>query len=115
VKLYRVGVIIDQFINYLHYKDDGSLFTNLMEYGGLYFINTIICLLPTPTAYTTSTRFFKTLAYNRVWHQRLLYCNIELVDYLPTTADRVKVVKIDRGRTLYSIPLYKPYVLGKMI
>ena len=36
------------------------------------------------------------------------------MDYLSTIADRVKVVKTDRGRTLYSIPLYKPCVLGKI-
>ena len=36
---------------------------------------------------------------------------MELVDYLPTIVDRVKVVKIDRGRTLYSILLYKLYIL----
>jgi len=40
---------------------------------------------------------------------------MELVDYLPTTANGVKVVKTDRGRTPYSIPLYKLYVLGKII
>ena len=39
---------------------------------------------------------------------------MELVDYLPTIADRVKVVKIDRGRTPYSVPLYKLYILRKM-
>ena len=39
---------------------------------------------------------------------------MELVNYLPTAVDRVKVVKIDRGRTLYSVPLYKLYVLGKI-
>ena len=39
---------------------------------------------------------------------------MELVDYLLTAADRVKVVKTDRGRTLYGIPLYKPYILGKI-
>jgi len=67
-KLYRVGVIIDQSINHLRYKDDGSLFANLIEYRGLYLIDTIACLPPTPTAYATSTRFFETSAYNRVWH-----------------------------------------------
>jgi len=67
-KLYRVEVIIDQYTNHLRYKDNGSLFTNLIEYRGLYFINTITCLPPTPTAYATSTRFFETLAYNRVWY-----------------------------------------------
>jgi len=65
-KLRRVRVIIDQSINYLRYKNDGSLFANLMEYRGLYLINTIACLPPTPTAYTTSTKFFKTSVYNRV-------------------------------------------------
>jgi len=39
---------------------------------------------------------------------------MELVDYLLTAVDRVKVVKINRGRTLYSIPLYKPCVLRKV-
>ena len=39
---------------------------------------------------------------------------MELVDYLPTVVDGVKVVKTDKGRTPYSIPLYKPYVLGKI-
>ena len=39
---------------------------------------------------------------------------MELVNYLLTAADGVKVVKTDRERTLYSIPLCKPYVLGKM-
>ena len=39
---------------------------------------------------------------------------MELVDYLPTAADRVKVVKINRGRTSYSIPLYKLYILAKI-
>ena len=39
---------------------------------------------------------------------------MELVDYLPTAVDRVKVVKTDRGRTSYSIPLYKLYILGKI-
>jgi len=67
-KLCRVGVIIDQFINYLRYKDNGSLFANLIEYGGLYLIDAIAYLPPTPTAYATSTRFFKTSAYNKVWH-----------------------------------------------
>ena len=32
------------------------------------------------------------------------------MDYLLTIADRVKVIKTDRGRTLYSIPLYKLYI-----
>ena len=40
---------------------------------------------------------------------------MELVEYLPTAVDGVKVVKTDRGRTLYSIPLYKPYILEKII
>jgi hypothetical protein len=40
---------------------------------------------------------------------------MELVDYLPTTVDRVKVVKMDRGRTPYSIPLYKLYIFRKII
>jgi len=39
---------------------------------------------------------------------------MELVDYLLTAVDGVKVVKIDRGRTLYSVPLCKPYILGKI-
>jgi len=39
---------------------------------------------------------------------------MELVDYLLTAADRVKVVKTDKGRTPYSIPLYKPYILVKI-
>src|SRR6266567_5860338 len=39
---------------------------------------------------------------------------MELVDYLLTAVDRVKVVKTDRGRTLYSVPLCKLCVLGKM-
>jgi len=39
---------------------------------------------------------------------------MELVDYLLTIADRVKVVKTDKKRTLYSIPLYKPCVLVKI-
>ena len=34
--------------------------------------------------------------------------------YLLTTVDGVKVVKTDRGRTPYGIPLYKPYILGKI-
>ena len=40
---------------------------------------------------------------------------MELVEYLPTAVDRVKVVKIDRRRTLYGIPLYKLYILRKII
>ena len=40
---------------------------------------------------------------------------MELVDYLLTAADGVKVVKTDRGRTLYGILLYKLYVLRKII
>jgi len=40
---------------------------------------------------------------------------MELVDYLLTAANRVKVVKINRGRTPYSVPLYKLYILGKII
>jgi len=67
-KLCRVGVIINQFINYLRYKDNGALFANLIKYRGLYLINAIAYLLLTPTAYATSTRFFKTLAYNKVWY-----------------------------------------------
>ena len=55
-------------MNYLRYKDDGSLFSNFTEYGGLYLIDAIATLPPTPTAYTTSTRFFKTLVYNKVWY-----------------------------------------------
>jgi hypothetical protein len=98
----------------LHYKNDKSLFTNFIKYGGLYLINAIIILLPTPTAYAISIKFFTISVYNKVWHQYLLYCNMELVEYLPTIADRVKVVKIDKGRTLYSIPLYKPYILRKI-
>ena len=39
---------------------------------------------------------------------------MELVEYLPTAADGVKVVKTDRGRTPYGILLYKLYVLGKI-
>jgi hypothetical protein len=40
---------------------------------------------------------------------------MELVEYLPTIVDGVKVVKIDRGRTLYGVPLYKLYILRKII
>ena len=50
----------------MRYKDNRSLFTNLIEYRGLYLINAITTLPPTPTAYAISTRFFKTLAYNKV-------------------------------------------------
>ena len=39
---------------------------------------------------------------------------MELVNYLLTAVDRVKVVKTDRGRTPYGIPLYKLYVLRKI-
>ena len=39
---------------------------------------------------------------------------MESVDYLLTAVDGVKVVKMDRERTLYSVPLYKLYVLGKI-
>ena len=39
---------------------------------------------------------------------------MELVDYLPTTADRVKVVKTDRGRTPYGVPLCELYILRKI-
>ena len=101
-------------MNYLRYKDNENLFANLIEYGGLYLINAITSLPPSPSANAISTRFFIMSVYNKVWHQRLLYYNIELVGYLLTTADRVKVVKTDRGRTLYSILLYKLYILGKI-
>jgi hypothetical protein len=66
VKLHRVRVIINESINYLRYKDNGSLFSNLTEYRGLYLINAIATLLPTPTTYAISTRFFETLVYNKV-------------------------------------------------
>ena len=39
---------------------------------------------------------------------------MELVDYLLTAVNGVKVVKTDRGRTLYGVPLYKLYVLKKI-
>ena len=39
---------------------------------------------------------------------------MELVDYLLTAVDGVKVVKMDRGRTPYSILLCKLYILGKI-
>ena len=39
---------------------------------------------------------------------------MELVDYLLTAVNRVKVVKTDRERTPYSIPLYKLYILRKI-
>ena len=113
-KLYKVRVIINQSTNYLRYGDDGSLFANLIEYGGFYLINAITTLPLTPTAYAISTRFFTTSVYDKVWHQRLLYYNMESVEYLLTAVNRVKVVKTDRGRTLYGILLYKLYILGKM-
>src|SRR6266704_3407606 len=40
---------------------------------------------------------------------------MELVDYLPTAADGVKVVKMDKGRTPYGVPFCEPYVLKKII
>ena len=40
---------------------------------------------------------------------------MELIEHLLTAVDRVKVVKMDRGRTPYSIPLYKLYILRKII
>ena len=39
---------------------------------------------------------------------------MELVDYLLTAADRVKVVKMDRGRTPYGVLLCKLYILRKI-
>ena len=39
---------------------------------------------------------------------------MELVDYLLTVVDGVKVVRTDRGRTPYGIQLYKLYILGKI-
>src|SRR6266702_152382 len=99
-------------MNHLRYKDDGSLFANLTEYGGLYLIDAIPTL--PPTAYAAPTRFFKTSAYNKVWHQRLVHCDMESVNHLPTAADGVKVVKTDKGRTPYGVPLCEPCVQGKM-
>jgi hypothetical protein len=40
---------------------------------------------------------------------------MELVGYLLTVVDGVKVVKMDRGRTPYGVLLYKLYVLRKII
>ena len=40
---------------------------------------------------------------------------MELVEYLPTVVDGVKVVKTDRGRTPYGVPLCELYVLRKII
>ena len=40
---------------------------------------------------------------------------MELVNYLLTAVNRVKVVKTDRGRTPYGVPLCKPCVFGKII
>ena len=40
---------------------------------------------------------------------------MELVGYLPTAVNRVKVVKTDRGRTPYGVPLCELYILGKII
>jgi hypothetical protein len=95
-------------MNHLCYKDNRSLFTNLIKYRGLYLIDAIITLLPTSTAYATPTRFFETSVYNKVWHQRLLHCDIEPGNHLPTAVDGVKVVKMDRGRTPYGVPFCKP-------
>ena len=39
---------------------------------------------------------------------------MELVEHLLTAVDRVKVVKTDRGRTLYGILLCKLYILRKI-
>ena len=39
---------------------------------------------------------------------------MELVDYLLTAVSGIKVVKTDKGRTLYSVPLYKLYILRKI-
>jgi len=39
---------------------------------------------------------------------------MELVDYLLTAANGVKVVKTDRGRTPYGVLLCKLYILGKI-
>jgi hypothetical protein len=52
--------------------------------------------------------------YNKVWYQRLLHYDIELVEYLLITVDKVKMVKTDKGRTLYGIPLCKLCVLKKI-
>src|SRR6266550_3662200 len=57
-KLRKVKIIINQFINYLRYKDNESLFTNLTEYRGFYLIDAITTLPPTFTTYTIFTRFF---------------------------------------------------------
>ena len=113
-KLYKIRVIINQFINHLYYKDNKSLFTNFIGYRGFYLIKAITTLLSTFTAYTISTRFFTISVYNKVWHQYLLYCNMESVEYLLTAVDRIKVVKTDKGRTLYSILLYKTCILKKI-
>jgi hypothetical protein len=40
---------------------------------------------------------------------------MELVDYLLTAVDGVKIVKTDRGRTLYGVSLCKLYILRKII
>src|SRR6266581_3265068 len=39
---------------------------------------------------------------------------MESVDYLLTAVDGVKVVKTDKGRTPYGVPLCEPCVQGKM-
>jgi len=39
---------------------------------------------------------------------------MESIEYLLTVADGVKVVKMDKERTPYGVPLYNLYVLGKM-
>ena len=39
---------------------------------------------------------------------------MELVEYLPTAVNRVKMVKTDKERTLYSVLLYKLYILRKI-
>jgi hypothetical protein len=87
----------------LRYKDDKSLFTNFIEYKGLYLIDAIIILPLIFTTYTISTKFFIMSVYNKVWHQRLLHCDMESVNHLSTAADGVKVVKTDKGRTPYGV------------
>lgn len=113
-KLRKVGVIIDQTTNHLRYKDDGSLFANLTERGDLYLLDAT-AVPPSSTAHAVSTtKHFKSTAYDKVWHQRLGHCDLEAIENLATAVEGVKVVKTDMGRTPYGKPLCEPCVLGKM-
>lgn len=68
---------------------------------------------PTPSAYAANSKqIFNRPGTDKVWHQRLGYCDMEAIQHLPDAAEGVVLIKQPSNNTVFGPPLCEPCIMA---